>query len=109
MSRIRCAYSAPIYPRAYWLITVSAPRSMRRYGWRCDRKRSTFRARPRPLIEDEPDYVRVQCADLPTSVLDDHGISAPLDAPLWVAVRPEKINLSRQAPTAADNWARGVI
>jgi putrescine transport system ATP-binding protein len=61
------------------------------------------------LIEDEPDYVRVQCADLPTSVLVDHGISAPPDAPLWVAVRPEKINLSRQAPTAADNWARGVI
>jgi putrescine transport system ATP-binding protein len=61
------------------------------------------------LIEDEPDYVRVQCADLPTSVLVDHGISAPPDAPLWVAVRPEKIVLSRQEPGTPDNWARGVI
>ncbi len=61
------------------------------------------------LIEDEPDYVRIQCAELPASVLVDHGISAAPDAPLWVAVRPEKINLSRQAPAAADNWAQGVI
>ena len=61
------------------------------------------------LSEDEPDYVRVQCADLPATVLVDHGISAPPDAPLWVAVRPEKIMLSREAPEVRDNWARGVI
>jgi putrescine transport system ATP-binding protein len=61
------------------------------------------------LSEDEPDYVRVQCADLPATVLVDHGISAPPDAPLWVAVRPEKIMLSRESPEMSDNWARGVI
>ena len=61
------------------------------------------------LSEDEPDYVRVQCAELPAPVFVDHGISAPPDAPLWVAVRPEKIALSREAPPAADNWASGVI
>jgi putrescine transport system ATP-binding protein len=61
------------------------------------------------LVEDEPDYVRVQCADLPVSVLVDHGISAPPDAPLWVAVRPEKIALTLDAPAGTDNWARGVI
>jgi putrescine transport system ATP-binding protein len=61
------------------------------------------------LIEDEPDYVRVQCADLPASVLVDHGISAPPDAPLWVAVRPEKIMLSHEATVSRDSWARGVI
>jgi putrescine transport system ATP-binding protein len=61
------------------------------------------------LIEDEPDYVRVQCAELAASVLVNHGISAPPGAPLWVAVRPEKIILSRAQPQAQDNWARGVI
>ncbi|HEY6452183.1 MAG TPA: ABC transporter ATP-binding protein, partial [Steroidobacteraceae bacterium] len=61
------------------------------------------------LIEDQPDYVRIRCAELPASVLVDHGISAPPDASLWVAVRPEKISLSRQRPAAADNWAQGVI
>src|SRR6202140_5761444 len=29
------------------------------------------------LVEDEPDFVRVQCPDLPSTVLVDHGISAP--------------------------------
>jgi putrescine transport system ATP-binding protein len=61
------------------------------------------------LIEDEPDYVRIACTDLRASVLVDHGISAPPEATLWVAVRPEKINLSRAQPQAPDNWARGVI
>jgi putrescine transport system ATP-binding protein len=61
------------------------------------------------LIEDEPDYVRVQCADLTASVLVDHGISAPPGAALWVAVRPEKITLSRAQPQVRDNWAQGVI
>jgi len=61
------------------------------------------------LVEDEPDFVRVQCPDLPAPVLIDHGISAPPDAPVWVAVRPEKINLSGAAQPHPDNWARGVI
>ncbi len=59
------------------------------------------------LSEDEPDYVRVACPDLPAPVLVDHGISAPPDAPLWVAVRPEKIVLAREAPATPDNWAQG--
>jgi len=61
------------------------------------------------LIEDEPDFVRVQCPELPATVLIDHGISAPPNAPLWVAVRPEKISLSSAAQQLSDNWARGVI
>ena len=61
------------------------------------------------LIEDEPDFVRVQCPELPAPVLIDHGISAPPDAPLWVAVRPEKIHLSGEPQELSDNWAHGVI
>ena len=61
------------------------------------------------LVEDEPDFVRVQCPDLPSTVLIDHGISAPPNAPLWVAVRPEKISIAAAAQQHTDNWARGVI
>ncbi len=61
------------------------------------------------LIEDEPDYVRVQCPELPAPVLVDHGISAPPNAALWVAVRPEKFTLQHAAPEARDNWAHGVV
>lgn len=61
------------------------------------------------LTEDEPDHVRVACADLPVPVYVDHGVSAAPDAQLWVAIRPEKITMQREAPTSADNWAHGVI
>ena len=44
------------------------------------------------LIEDEPDYVRVRCEELPVPVHIDHGMSAPPDARLWVAIRPEKVD-----------------
>jgi len=61
------------------------------------------------LIEDEPDHVRVQCDELPVPVYVDHGLSAPPEAQLWVAIRPEKIVLQREPPASGDNWARGVI
>ncbi|CAM3773881.1 ABC transporter ATP-binding protein [Roseateles saccharophilus] len=48
------------------------------------------------LGTDEPDHVIVDCADCQHLV--GHGISGSLGMPLAVALRPEKIALSRQAP-----------
>jgi putrescine transport system ATP-binding protein len=50
------------------------------------------------LVEDEPDYVRIRSEDLGGVVYVSHGISSPPDATVWVAVRPEKINISRHPP-----------
>ncbi|MFM1885557.1 MAG: hypothetical protein RL026_714 [Pseudomonadota bacterium] len=61
------------------------------------------------LVEDEPDHVRVQCPELPAPVYVDHGVSAAPDAQLWVAIRPEKIQMMAEPPGTADNWARGRI
>jgi putrescine transport system ATP-binding protein len=61
------------------------------------------------MTEDEPDHVRVECDDLPAPVFIDHGLSAPPNAQLWVAIRPEKISLTREQPPTADNWARGAV
>jgi putrescine transport system ATP-binding protein len=67
------------------------------------------------LIEDEPDYVRIRCEDLGGVVYVNHGISSAPDATVWVAVRPEKINISRQPPAPAggagggENTARGTV
>jgi putrescine transport system ATP-binding protein len=61
------------------------------------------------LVDDEPDHVRVASADLPVPVYVDHGVSAAPDAQLWIAIRPEKITMQREAPSGADNWARGVV
>lgn len=72
------------------------------------------------LIEDEPDYVRIRCEELGGVVYVNHGISSAPDATVWVAIRPEKINLSRQPPSAPSgvhqpdggsgaNLVRGVV
>ncbi|MEO7775310.1 MAG: polyamine ABC transporter ATP-binding protein [Steroidobacteraceae bacterium] len=61
------------------------------------------------LIEDEPDHVRIKCEDFDAPVYVDHGLSAPPNSLLWVAVRPEKIALQREKPESSDNVARGVI
>jgi putrescine transport system ATP-binding protein len=51
------------------------------------------------LVEDEPDFVRIHSDDLGGVIYVNHGISSPPDAIVWVAVRPEKINISRRPPT----------
>jgi len=63
------------------------------------------------LIEDEPDYVRVASKDLGGNFFVNHGVSAPPDATVWVALRPEKVVISREPPTAEgeDNRVRAVV
>jgi putrescine transport system ATP-binding protein len=63
------------------------------------------------LIEDEPDYVRVASKELGANFFVNHGVSAPPDATVWVALRPEKVVISRNAPEgdASDNRVRGVV
>lgn len=53
------------------------------------------------LIEDEPDFVRIRSEDLGGVIYVNHGISSAPDVTVWVAVRPEKINISRHPPVAA--------
>jgi putrescine transport system ATP-binding protein len=63
------------------------------------------------LIEDEPDYVRVASKELGGNFYVNHGVSAPPDATVWVALRPEKIVISRDPPEGddQDNRVRGVV
>jgi len=61
------------------------------------------------LVEDEPDHVRIDCPTLGATVYVDHGVSSPPDAKLSVAIRPEKIQLSRERPAQSDNVLQGVI
>jgi putrescine transport system ATP-binding protein len=62
------------------------------------------------LIEDEPDYVRIGSTELGGTIHVSHGISAPPEAIVWAAVRPEKIFMSTAPPqTGADNVARGTV
>jgi putrescine transport system ATP-binding protein len=61
------------------------------------------------LTEDEPSYVRIESDDLEAPIYVDHGVSSAPGATVWAAIRPEKIQLSRDKPSDADNWASGVV
>ncbi len=61
------------------------------------------------MIDDEPDYVRIQSDELGGTVLIDHGVSAAPSATVWVALRPEKIMISRDPCEGPDNCVRGVV
>ena len=61
------------------------------------------------LMEDEPDHVRIRCAELEHIVYVDHGISAAPGATVAVAIRPEKMIIERAKPAATENFARGVV
>jgi putrescine transport system ATP-binding protein len=61
------------------------------------------------LLEDEPDHVRISCAELDVPIYVDHGISAAANATVWAAIRPEKIELSPTQPTTKENFAQGVV
>ncbi len=49
------------------------------------------------LIEDEPEHVRIGSEELGGTIYVSHGISAPPEAIVWAAVRPEKIFMSTAA------------
>jgi putrescine transport system ATP-binding protein len=59
------------------------------------------------LDEDQPDHVIIGCADCKHYV--GHGITGNEGMAVTVALRPEKIHLSRKPPEDAYNTARGVI
>src|SRR5450631_1661046 len=62
------------------------------------------------LIEDEPEHVRIVSDELGGTIYVSHGISAPPEAIVWAAVRPEKIFMSTVAPhDGPDNVVRGTV
>jgi putrescine transport system ATP-binding protein len=61
------------------------------------------------VVEDEPDHVLIDSPELGASIYVGHGISTAPDAIVWVAVRPEKMILSRESPGQHVNAASGTI
>jgi putrescine transport system ATP-binding protein len=62
------------------------------------------------LIEDEPDHVRIESAELGGTIYVDHGISSAPGATVWAAIRPEKIDIDRSPPAnIGENAVRGVV
>jgi putrescine transport system ATP-binding protein len=61
------------------------------------------------LVEDEPDYVVVESPQLDRPIYIGHGITGTLGMDLWVALRPEKIEITREEPAGPYNWVKGVV
>jgi putrescine transport system ATP-binding protein len=61
------------------------------------------------IVVDEPDHVRIECPAFGITVFVDHGVSAPPTAEVSVAIRPEKIQLTRDKPEQAENVVSGIV
>jgi len=61
------------------------------------------------ISEDYPDYVVVTADALETPIYVGHGVTGFEQMSCAVAIRPEKMRLSRDEPTQKYNKARGVI
>ncbi|GAA5184292.1 polyamine ABC transporter ATP-binding protein [Niveibacterium umoris] len=59
------------------------------------------------LVDDNPDHVIIECDDCQHYV--GHGITGTEGMPVSVAVRPEKIHVTRERPEGAYNHVRGTI
>lgn len=62
------------------------------------------------VVEDEPDHVLVRSEEAGCDLYISHGAAARVGSQARVAVRPEKILLSKEAPGATDrNTTRGTV
>jgi putrescine transport system ATP-binding protein len=61
------------------------------------------------IVEDEPAYVIIDSSELGGRVYVGHGVSAAPQAKVYVALRPEKMLLTREPPQSEYNRAEGVI
>jgi putrescine transport system ATP-binding protein len=61
------------------------------------------------ITVDEPDHVVIESPELGCPIYIGHGVSAPPDAVVWTAVRPEKMQLTREAPPEPHNRAQATI
>jgi putrescine transport system ATP-binding protein len=63
------------------------------------------------VTEDEPDHVRIRSAELGCDIYVGHGVDCAPDQILWWAVRPEKMELSREKPEGVNgaNVTAGVV
>lgn len=61
------------------------------------------------VMTDERDSATIHCADADTLIYVDHGISCAPNQTVSVAIRPEKMRITRDAPAVENNTTAGVI
>ena len=61
------------------------------------------------VTEDEPDHVRIRSSEIGGDIYVGHGVDCAPDQVLWFAIRPEKIQLTRERPEGDANLAHGMV
>lgn len=61
------------------------------------------------VVDDSESHVRIRCKATGCEILVSHGISCTENQKLWVAVRPEKMTISRERPDKDHNLIKGVV
>jgi putrescine transport system ATP-binding protein len=61
------------------------------------------------IIEDEPGHVVIASTETGQPIYIDHGISSAPGAWVWVAIRPEKMELVKAEPETRANWSAGIV
>ncbi|MCP1117545.1 ABC transporter ATP-binding protein [Robbsia andropogonis] len=61
------------------------------------------------VIEDASDHVLVHAPAVSRPILISHGITGPEGMAVAVSVRPERVEVGREAPAAPHNWTIGTV
>ncbi|WP_110456041.1 polyamine ABC transporter ATP-binding protein [Shewanella algidipiscicola] len=62
------------------------------------------------IVEDEVDHVIIQSPNIDQPFYVGYGVSTSVDTTqVWLAIRPEKTQISREQPHGQYNWCAGVV
>ena len=62
------------------------------------------------ILDEDNDYVRIRATDADLTLYINHGVAASPGGRIWVALRPEKITLRREAPAdTRENCVAGTV
>jgi len=61
------------------------------------------------VTDDAENYVRIHSKEGDCDIHVSHGISCTENQKMWLAVRPEKINISRKKPEGKYNIVKGIV
>ena len=61
------------------------------------------------IVEDQPDHIYVESADMKQRLFISHGVTGPLGMPVTISVRPERVLLSRAKPAQEANASVGKV
>jgi putrescine transport system ATP-binding protein len=61
------------------------------------------------IVEDESDHVLINSPEAGTDIYIDHGISSAPGAKVWIAIRPEKLHITKEDQQHAVNCMKGTV